>query len=105
MRAGLLNEIISIYTPKVTINEYGEEYTSLELKLSTRAREINDSGNRTNQNGDIFYSYTKTFWVRYYIDVDEYDRILWNNKYYRILDINPNKEQQYKEIKTELIND
>lgn len=105
IRAGLLNENIEIYKPVTTTNQFGEETTTFEFYKATKAREINDSGNRTNFNSEIFYAYTKTFQVRYYIDINEYDRIKWNNKFYRILDINPNKEQQYIGIKTELIND
>ena len=104
MRAGLLNEHIQIITPIINRNDYGEEETVWENKYSTRARLMHNSGKRTLTN-EIYYQYTKTFEVRYYVPITEFDRIIWNKKVYRIIDIEPNKEQQKITIVTELLND
>nr|DAE49763.1 MAG TPA: head-tail joining protein [Caudoviricetes sp.]DAW52115.1 MAG TPA: head-tail joining protein [Caudoviricetes sp.] len=37
--------------------------------------------------------------------VNEYDRIQWNGKIYRILDIEPDKQQMLLTINVELVND
>lgn len=105
MKAGLLKEKIDVITPKIITNDYGEQTTEWELKYSTRARLIHTSGNRIEPNGEIFYSYTKTLEVRSYVPVDDFDRIIWNGKQYRILDIEPNVEQMKKIIRMELVND
>ena len=105
MRAGLLTERIEILQPDVATNDFGEETTNWVSIYTTKARLVHTGGNRTVQNDEIFYSYTKTFQIRNYVPVQEYDRILWNGKQYRILDIEPEKQQQQITIKTELVND
>ena len=42
---------------------------------------------------------------RYYVDVDDYDIIKWENKFYRVIDIEPNRDYQFKTITMEKIND
>lgn len=105
MRAGILKEKIEIITPQITTNDYGEQTTEWVLKYSTRARLIHTSGNRIEPNSEIFYSYTKTLEIRDYVPVDDFDRIIWNEKQYRILDIEPDESQMKKIIRVELVND
>lgn len=105
MIAGILNEIIEIYVPEITRNEVGEQNTNYVLKCKTRARIIHNSGNRTTENNEVVYNYIKTFQVRSYIEISDFDRIKWNDKYYRILNIEPNKQEQQKSITTELVNE
>lgn len=105
MRAGILKEIITILTPIVTKNKFGEQTQEWKQKMITKARVQHNSGTRTNENGDIFYSMFLTVEVRYYVMVDEYDVILWKQKKYRILNIIPDKEHNKKNISIELIND
>lgn len=106
MRAGLLNEVIKILSPQYTINEFGEKIQNYIVSYSTRARVEHVSGNRSNENNEIFYSYNKTFTVRSYVPVNEYDLVEYNNKRYRIISIdNRIKAYNDKLIITELIND
>lgn len=105
MRAGLLQETINIIRPTTLKNEYGEEDTEWKLIYTTKARLVHNSGSRNNENGEIFYAYVKTFEVRDHVPVEEFDRIEWNTKLFRILDIEPDKHQRKLTIKTELIND
>lgn len=106
MRAGTLQEVIEIYRSTITKNQYGEEVTEWNLIKTTRAKLDHTSQNtRGLTNDEVTYIYTKTLTVRFYIDIQEFDRIKWNNQYYRILDITPNKKLQQKEIKIELINE
>ena len=77
MQAGLLTETINIYNPSITTNEYGE----------------------TIQN------YTKTFHIRYYVNINENMLIEWQNKKYRILSIEELRKWNEKVITGELINE
>lgn len=105
MRAGLLTERIDVLKPVVTVNDYGEETTDWQNIYTTKARLVHTGGNRMNVNDEIFYSYTKTFQIRNYVPVQDYYRILWDGKQYRILDIEPDRQQQQITVKTELVND
>lgn len=105
IRAGLLTDVIDIYSPSASTNQFGEESTVNVLKSITRARVIHNNGNRTLQNSEVFYSYNKTFQVRIYVNVDEFDLIKFNDKFYRILSLDKDKEQQLITINTELVND
>lgn len=106
MVAGILNEIIEVFEPNVVINDYGEQTTVDVLKYRTRARVQHNSGNRTLENAsEIVYPYNKTFEVRIYLDIKDFDKIKWNDKFYKILDITPNRQFQNLVISTELINE
>ena len=105
MRAGLLTERIDVLKPVVTVNDYGEETTDWQNIYTTKARLVHTGGNRMNVNDEIFYSYTKTFQIRNYVPVQDYYRILWDGKQYRILDIEPDRQQQQITVKTEIVND
>ena len=105
MIAGQLTEIIEVHRPITTINEYGEQSVHYSLIYTTKARLLHNSGNRELVNSEIFYGYVKTFFVRDYIQVGDFDWIKWNGKFYKILSITPNKQRMELEIKCELINE
>ena len=105
MKAGLLTEMIEIYSPTTIKNEYGEESTSYVWSYSTRARLIHDRGNRDEENNEVVFNSFKTFHIRIYVPVHNLCRIKWNGEYYRILDVEIDKKLQEKIIKVELIND
>lgn len=105
MRAGLLTEPIEIYKKVLTDNQYGEQTEEWVLKYSTKARLVHDGGSRVIQNDEVFFAHTKTFQVRSYVPVEDFDMIKWNSKNYRILNIEPDKNMMNKTIKTELIDD
>lgn len=105
MRAGLLTEPIEIWEKTLFINDFGEETEDWSLKTRTRARLVHNGGNRVIENSEVFFAHTKTFEVRDYVSVGDYDRIVWKDKKYRILNIEPIKEQMKLTIKTELIDD
>lgn len=104
-RAGLLREVIEIYKVVWEKDEYGNQVESLELRFKTRAKVEHVSGLRNIVNNEIIHDYTKTFLVRGYVEVEDYDKILYNGKYYRVLSIDLNSEYQQKIINTELVND
>ena len=47
----------------------------------------------------------KTLEVRNYVPVDDFDRIIWNEKQYRILDIEPDEAQMKYIIRVELVDE
>ena len=108
MRAGLLTETISIYKPYNRDSKFGASSKTdyVPYLNSTKARVTNQQGTRTNENGDIYYAYTVTFTIRGYHKIDEYMRIKWKDKFYRILNIIPSTAS-YNEIKidAEIINE
>lgn len=105
MRAGLLTESVDIYSPSSFTNSFGEETTTYVLKSITRARVIHNNGNRQLQNSEIYYAYNKTFQLRIYVNIDEYDYIQYEGKKYRVLSIDRNKQEQVITVNTELVND
>lgn len=105
MRAGLFKEQIEIIRAEITKNDFGEETTEWKTIYNTRARLIHDSGSRNLSNEEIVYSYIKTIMVRYYVPVEEFDRIMWNGKTFRIHEIEPSEDKSFKTIKIELVND
>lgn len=105
MNAGGLTEIIEVLSPNIVINDVGEQTTEYIAKLTTRANVRYDRGNRDIENNEIVYNYNISFIVRRYVDVDEFDIIRWNNKQYRILSVEPQKELQQITIQTEKINE
>ena len=105
-RAGLLTKPIKVLTPITTINEFGEQVQEYRFKYRTRARVLHDSGTRTNENGEIFYPYQKTFNVRSYVPISEYDLVEYDRKRYRVITIeNRIEDNNDKLVITELIND
>lgn len=105
MNGGRLKEVIVIQRPTITKDEFGANRVEWKDIISTRSDVQFDNGSRAKENGEIVFNYTKVFTIRIYHDVDEKDRILWNNKKWRILSIEPDKDQQKQTIRTELINE
>jgi len=105
MKAGKLRDIIEIFKPVLNTTEYGDSVTSYEFHYKTRAEVIYNSGTKTNENNEVFYSTSRTFRVRYYVDVTEPMRIKFKDKYYQIISIEPNKYYNNKTIITELVNE
>lgn len=108
MRSGRLNHFIIIEGKQTVTNEYGEEENVIYTeKIRTRADVINDSGSRVNDNGEIFYAYSKTFILWDYFDevLNEFDRIIYKGKPYRIISKDLIREDKLLIVKTELIDE
>lgn len=108
MRSGRLNNFIIIEEPTSVTNEYGEEEKTIySEKLRTRCDVINDSGSREVDNGEIFYSYTKTFILWDYFDkvLNEFDRIIYKGNPYKILSIELVKEDKLLYVRCEKANE
>lgn len=105
MNAGHLTEKIEILRKAITVNEYSEEVETWNVIYTTRAALLHKSGSKAVENNEVRTAYTKEFTVWYYVDIDEFDKIKWNNKYYNVLDITPNKANNNKIITVELVNE
>lgn len=100
MQSNLLREQIEIYEIPVIPTPYGtNEDGEPVLKYTTRAYVQFDSEARVVSEGEIFYDTSRTMIVRHYVPVNERDRIKWDNKWWRIISINPNKYYNDKEIR------
>lgn len=104
MRAGILFEKIQILKLQVERNEFGEQFDQYCPCCTTRAEVVPVSGGMSNENNEIFYAHTYRFTVRRYINVDNFDRILWKDNQYRILNIDDDRVMNQKVITAELIN-
>lgn len=105
MRAGFLKYVITIQQPITVQNEYGANGIDWIDVISTRAKADYNSGNRQNENNEIVHNQTITFTIRYYHNIKDDMRIIWNGNKYRILSINKEIYKQSTTIITELIND
>lgn len=106
MQAGLLNNIIKVqkrvYSEDNKFNEQEETYIDY---LTIRARVKYSSGSRSIENKEVFINYSPEFIIRIYHKIDETMIILYNDKKYRIVSIEPDIKLQSKTIITELINE
>lgn len=105
MRAGELRETITIQQPAVIQDDYGANGIEWKNVISTRAKAIYNSGNRQNENNEIVHNSTITFTIRYYHNVTDDMRIIWNGNKYRIVSIYKELYKQSTTIITEIIND
>ena len=106
MIAGTLKDIISIEEPIVVKDEFGANKLVWEKAIKrTRAKVSYRSGSRTNENNEIIFAYEVDFTIRIYHQVTENMRIIWKNKKYRILSLEPDKAKQQITIRTELVNE
>lgn len=105
MIAGRLNEIVNIFSPTVTVNEFGERVETMDKTYSTRARVVNNSGGRQAQNSEIVFTYQYEFNLRSYVPVKETDQIEWQGNKYRILTLQHRREYNDIYIQAEKINE
>ena len=105
MNASLLTEIIEIYSVPTLDSDYGTNRPGTPVfKSSTHAHIIFNSENRLVSEGEVFFPTDRLMIVRHYVDVNERDRIKWNNKWWNIISINANKYYNNKEIRVTLQN-
>lgn len=84
MQAGLLNKTIEIYKPISITNEVGATSTKWVYIRSTRANVRNMNMGRGQQINEIFYPTTKQITIRSYHEIDEFYRIKYDDKMYKI---------------------
>ncbi len=105
MNAGILNEIVEIYEPNISIDEFGNQHTDYIKKYETRASVSHKSGNRETTNNEVVYVYSKEFRFRIYVPINDFDLVKYNDKFWRINQIEKDKPKQQIIVQTELVND
>ena len=105
IRAGLLTEHILIERITYIKNIFGANEKKWIRHINTRSIVKFNNGNRKIENNEIVNSYSLTFTLRFYHNITEDMRIVWNGKKYRILSIFPDKHKQSIEIIGDLINE
>lgn len=105
MNAGSLKYLITIQEPITTRNEFGSQEVKWKDVVNTRAEVIYNRGNRQSDGLEVYYDYTPTFRIRYYHNINDYMRIKYEGKYYRILSVQKELLTQSVTIITELINE
>ena len=105
MIAGKLNETITVVKSTISRNSYGASSTSWYDSYVTRASIRQNNGTKDVVNNEVFVHYTVEFEVRYYNQIDELDRIRWNNKLYQIESIVSERLRNRKIIITTLVNE
>lgn len=105
MIAGLLKEIIDIYSPYQHKNEYGEVEDSFEKSFRTKAQVVYNSGNRIIDNNEIFNEYKVQFIVRIYHKISELDRIKYDGKFYQIESIEKSRQYQLQKLNCVIVNE
>lgn len=106
MRAGIFGKIVEIYREYKSVNEYGETiYGDFKKVYRTRAQVTKKSGEFTIQNDNTVYTSLTQFIFRRYVDIREFDRIRYNNDFYRVLNIMPDENRQCIRVDTEIVQD
>lgn len=105
MQAGLLTEKITFLKLVKVKTETGSEDNTYVVDHHCRARMTYSGGDRTNENGDIFFTHHVNFEIRQGYDFNELYRIEWDGGMYRILCIEKDRHNQSIKIICEKIND
>ncbi len=105
MQAGLLRYLIEIQKVSTNKDDYGAEFENWETHVNCKADIKFNSGNRELQNSEVVITNQLTFIIRYYVDVNESMRIIYDKKKYRILSIDSDNRLMRKTIIAELINE
>lgn len=105
MKAGELNDSISVYRLTRTMTEYGSQEETLEHVFDVRAKVVVGNGFRSVINNEIVYSVSHYFTVRCLVNALPDDVVVYQGKKYRVISVKLNKEEQSKELTTEEINE
>ena len=105
MQAGLLRDLIEVYKPELSSNEYGEQIQNYVRAYITKSQVQFRGGNKGESNNEVVSNYTVTFTIRRYNQIAENYLIKWYDRKYRILSIEDNRQLNYKRIIGELINE
>lgn len=104
MDAGSLEHTITILRLQQSTNDFGEQFDLYVPCCKTRASVTPMSGGRTDESHEIFYAHTYKFIIRRYINIGDFDRIMWQDKQYRVLNIDDDRALNQKIITAELVN-
>ena len=105
LRAGLLNEYITFRKRVITRDDFGEQSSAWLNVISTRARVVRMSGNRTMENNEVWHPTSLQFIIRSYHNIDNEMEIVYNGNRYNIVFIDVPRLNQLTTIPAELIHE
>lgn len=105
MRAGPLYDKIDILHLVSERNEYGEQVDKYKKCCSTRAQIVHNSGNKNDVNHETDYTYTKTFIVRSYVPIKEFDRIGYKEHMWNVISIEDDRIMNNKTVIATIVNE
>ena len=105
LRAALLNEYITFRKRVITRDDFGEQSSAWLNVISTRARVVRMSGNRTMENNEVWHPTSMQFIIRSYHIIDNEMEIVYNGNRYNIVFIDVQRLNQLTTITAELINE
>lgn len=105
LRAGLLRDIVTFQSAVISRDAYGEQSTVWVDTLTTKARVVYGGGSKTERNNEVYNTFTVTMIVRSYHDINEQMRIAHNGRYYSILSLSRDIQQQQITIIASVINE
>lgn len=107
MRAGLLTKKVEIYKATQTVTKTGArkgEWKSL-FNGSIHARVTYGQQKMAAKDGNFVLTSAITFVTRYYAEINEYMRVYWEDRKYRIMAIRRFPERGEMQIDGELIDE
>ena len=105
MDAGALDTKITILRLVSQRNEFGESVDFYKPLCDTRAQIVHNSGNKSDINYETQYTVTKTFIVRKYVDVREFDRIGYNGHMWNVISIDDDRIMNNKTVVATIVNE
>lgn len=104
MQAGLLREDICILRPQTIVNEYGEQVQEHKAVIHCKAH-IKRETDRELSNQEIVYTDRLDIQIRHYHKIQDYDRVCWCGRHYRILSVYPDRLNQTQSLRVEEIHE
>lgn len=98
MQAGILKHPILIVKTKHVQDEYGSLVQEDSDVISTKCRCVHKDGQRTEENGEIIYPYTKEIQIRDYVPAEDYDEVQLDCVRYRILSVSTDEDYHRKTL-------
>lgn len=105
MQAGSYEYPITILQHQEVVSEYGDQGDRYVNVGTTHAYIQPTGGGRTDAIHEAEYIYRKTFVIRSYINVTEFDRIQFDGKMWRIMSIERDRIKNQKTLQCEIVND
>ena len=94
-RSGALKWFIELYKKEVLKNDYGEYTEQWVFYRNVRAYVFAKKGRQMEDNNEIFDTITIHIKIRRQIDIEEMDRIKYNDKMYQIEFIQPDDTRRW----------
>lgn len=105
MRGGSLEYPCQIWKLIITETDFGHNKREYVYSVSTRCSVDRKDGAKIIQNDEIVFDYTKTFYIRNYVHIEEGWRIKFEDKFYEIQSIVKDSMLQQIKVGTKLINE